>query len=155
VLREIFQQHGVDAQRTLDRDALTIAQARELASDGLVTIGSHGVRHERLSRMTAKEVCFEMEEGRRKLEDCLGVEVRHLAYPFGRDDACGPREFALAQQLGFKTAVTTRQGNIFPQHGQHLQCLPRRSVPLNRFQLRNILFGVQTILDNDRRFQTR
>jgi peptidoglycan/xylan/chitin deacetylase (PgdA/CDA1 family) len=153
-LRQIFQEHGVDAQRSLDRDALTAAQVRELAADPLVTIGCHGVRHERLSRMTAKEVCLEMEEGRRKLEDWLGVEVRHLAYPFGRSDACGPREFALAQQLGFKTAVTTRQGNIFPQHRHYLHCLPRRSVPLNRVQLRNILFGVQTILHNDRRFQT-
>lgn len=155
ILREIYRRQGIDAQRNLDRDALTLAQARELASDRLVTIGSHCMTHERLSRMTEGEARREMEEGRRTLENWLSVDVRHLAYPFGRSDACGPREFALAKQAEFKTAVTTRQGNVFPGHRNHLECLPRRSIPLSRLKLRNILFGVETILHNDQKFQTQ
>ncbi len=155
ILREIYKRQGIDAQRNLDRDALTLAQARELASDRLVTIGCHCVRHERLSRMTEGEARREMEEGHRTLENWLSVEVRHLSYPFGRSDACGPREFALARQAGFKTAVTTRQGNIFPEHRSYLECLPRRSIPLSRFKLRNVLFGVETILHNAQRLQTQ
>src|SRR5271170_3430934 len=95
-----------DSQRSLDRAALTLAQARELASDRLVTIGCHCVTHQRLSLMTEEEARLEMEQGRQTLETWLDVEVRHLAYPYGRSDACGTREFALAKQVGFKTAVT-------------------------------------------------
>lgn len=153
ILREILKQQGVDPQRSLERDVLTVAQARDLASDPLVTIGTHTITHQRLSRLSEEEARLEMEEGRRTLERWLGVEVRHLSYPFGRSDACGPREYALAKQIGFKTAVTTRQGNIFSEHRNYLESLPRRSIPLNRFKLRNVLFGVETILHKDQKFQ--
>jgi peptidoglycan/xylan/chitin deacetylase (PgdA/CDA1 family) len=153
VLRQLYEQYGVDPERSLDRDALTVAQVRKLACDPLVTIGSHSVTHQRLSLMDEEAVRFEMEQGRRTLEDWSGRKVRHFAYPFGRSDACGPREFAIAKQSGFATAVTTRQGNIFPGHSDYLESLPRRSIPLSRFALRNVLFGVQTILHNDLRFQ--
>jgi peptidoglycan/xylan/chitin deacetylase (PgdA/CDA1 family) len=155
ILEDVYRQHGVDSQSNLDRMALTLAQARELASDPLVTIGCHCVTHQRLSLMTESEARLEMEQARQTLESWLDVEVQHLAYPFGRSDACGMREFALARQIGFKTAVTTRQGNLFPGHRNYLECLPRRSIPLNSFKLRSVLFGVETILHNEPRFQTQ
>jgi len=42
--------------------------------------------------------------------------------------SAGPREFALARELGFASAVTTRPGVIFPEHRDHLHALPRLSV---------------------------
>jgi peptidoglycan/xylan/chitin deacetylase (PgdA/CDA1 family) len=153
IVRELYQQYRVDPERCLNCDALTISQVRELAADPLVTIGSHGVTHRRLLSMTDDEVRFELEEGRRRLEDWSELEVRHLAYPFGRSDACGAREFEAARQAGFDTAVTTRQGNIFPAHCDYLRCLPRRSIPVSRFGLRNALFGIETIIRNDSRIQ--
>lgn len=155
VIRQIYERHGIDPRHHLDRLALTLDQARQLASDPLVTIGSHTVTHPRLSRLSEEAVYGEMEESRRKLEGWLNVEVRHFAYPFGRSDACGPREFALAKRAGFRTALTTRPGNIFPEHGDHLHCLPRRSIPFRKFRLRNVLFGMETILKNEPRFQTK
>ena len=44
---------------------------------------------------------------------CSGRSL-HLAYPYGDRIAAGHREFALARAAGFKTAVTTRPGMIFP-----------------------------------------
>ena len=38
------------------------------------------------------------------------------------------RDFALAKEAGFKTAVTTRRGMLFPAHRRFLTALPR--VPL-------------------------
>jgi peptidoglycan/xylan/chitin deacetylase (PgdA/CDA1 family) len=153
ILREIYKRCEVNPERSLDRDALTIAQLRVLASDSLVTVGAHCVNHGRLSQMTAEEARREMEVGRRILENWLDAKVDHLAYPFGRSDACGPREFALAKVIGFKTAVTTRQGNLFLEHRDHLECLPRRTIPLSRFNLRNVLFGVETLIRNEQRFR--
>jgi peptidoglycan/xylan/chitin deacetylase (PgdA/CDA1 family) len=153
-LQQLYKQYGIDSERILDRDALTVSQVRELALDPLVTIGSHGVSHRRLSQMTDEDVGLDMKKGTEKLKTWSGVEVCHFAYPFGRADACGPREFAIAKQAGFKTALTTRQGNIFPKHCDYLQCLPRRVVPLSRFALRNVLYGIQAILENDLKFRT-
>ena len=154
LLQDLFRQHRIDAESITGRDALNVAQLRQLAADPLVTIGAHSVMHERLSQMPEPEVRRELVESRSMLENMLQMEVRHFAYPFGRSDACGPREFALVKQAGFRTAVTTRQGNIFPEHCNYLECLPRRSVPLNRIKTRTVLFGVQTVAENSARFQT-
>ena len=45
-----------------------------------------------------------------------GVRPDHFAYPVGAPDAAGPREFALAAEAGYSTAVTTRPGVLFPEH---------------------------------------
>ena len=46
----------------------------------------------------------------------------------GRADARQLREFRLARELGFATAVTTRKGLIFDAHEDHLTALPRLSL---------------------------
>jgi peptidoglycan/xylan/chitin deacetylase (PgdA/CDA1 family) len=58
----------------------------------------------------------------------LGAAPRHLAYPVGDRSAAGPREFKIAAELGYKTAVTTRPGVIFSGHAEHLTALPRISL---------------------------
>ncbi|MDP4381085.1 hypothetical protein, partial [Escherichia coli] len=49
----------------------------------------------------------------------------HLAIPGGDKFAAGPREFALAGAAGFKTAVTTRPGMIYPESADHMTALQR------------------------------
>ena len=65
---------------------------------------------------------------RERIEGALQRPVIHLAYPYGDKIAAGAREFALAQAAGFKTAVTTRPGMIFPENAKHLTALPRVSL---------------------------
>jgi peptidoglycan/xylan/chitin deacetylase (PgdA/CDA1 family) len=65
---------------------------------------------------------------RTRIEDALQRPVVHLAYPYGDRHAAGAREFALAQAAGYKTAVTTRPGMVFPESGRHLTALPRVSL---------------------------
>ena len=62
------------------------------------------------------------------LEAALGKRPAHLAYPVGDPTSAGPREFRIAAELGFKTAVTTRPGVLFKAHRDHLTALPRISV---------------------------
>jgi peptidoglycan/xylan/chitin deacetylase (PgdA/CDA1 family) len=64
--------------------------------------------------------------------------VLHFAYPYGDRVAAGPREFALAKAAGFKTAVTTRPGMIFPESAEYPTALPRVSLNGN-FQDERIL----------------
>lgn len=154
IARDLFQRYGVDWQSVLDRDAMTVAQARQLAEDPLVTIGSHCMTHERLSSMNDIDSYREIHDGKRLLEAWLGTGIHHLSYPFGVAAACGPREFVAAKEAGFRTAVTTRRGNIFPEHRDFVECLPRRGVPLHLMGLRNALFGVESMLRRMPRFRT-
>ena len=58
----------------------------------------------------------------------LVARPQHLAYPVGDPTSAGPREFKIAAELGFKTAVTTRPGVLFAGHREHLTALPRISL---------------------------
>jgi peptidoglycan/xylan/chitin deacetylase (PgdA/CDA1 family) len=79
------------------------------------------------------------------IEARLGLSPRHFAYPVGDPGSAGPREFRLAREAGFATAVTTRPGHLFAEHRAHLHALPRVSVN-GLFQtdaaLRALLSGV-------------
>jgi peptidoglycan/xylan/chitin deacetylase (PgdA/CDA1 family) len=93
----------------------------------------------------------ELENSRAVIQAALGVRPQHLAYPVGDRSAAGPREFAIAAELGFKTAVTTRPGVIFPEHAGHLMALPRISLngEFQRTRYAKVLIsGVATGLAN-------
>lgn len=121
---------GIDYGALARQEALTQEQLCRLAASPLVTIGAHGERHLNLARLSAAEAERDMVASRRKLEQIIGREVTHFAYPFGNGYACGPREAQIARAAGFRTAVTTRRGTLFPMHRNHLYALPRE--PLDR-----------------------
>ena len=62
------------------------------------------------------------------IQAALGTRPEHLAYPVGDRSSAGPREFKIASDLGFKTAVTTRPGVLFRRHAEHMTALPRLSL---------------------------
>lgn len=99
-----------------------------LARHDLCTIGAHSVSHARLSKLDARAAREEMAESRAAIERELGVEVRHFCYPVGDASSAGRREFDLARELGFESAVTTRPGMIFADHRDSLHALPRLSI---------------------------
>jgi peptidoglycan/xylan/chitin deacetylase (PgdA/CDA1 family) len=153
-LSAMFKRCGVNPEELLDQQALSWEQARALAHHPLCTVGAHTVTHSRLSRLSDSEVRTELEDSRAELERRLGIAVDHLAYPFGGIDACGRREIEAAKAAGFRTAVTTRTGNLFAEHRRHLHCLPRRSVSSGMRRIRNSLYGVESILRGVPKFAT-
>ena len=105
------------------------SEIAELADDALCTIGAHTVNHPMLMKVPSDSAArAEMEMSRAVLEAALGKRPEHLAYPVGDPTSAGPREFRIAAELGFKTAVTTRPGVLFKAHRDHLTALPRISV---------------------------
>ena len=103
-------------------------ELKPFADDPLITIGAHSITHCSLARQTQEIAGHEMAISRARIEDALQRPVVHLAYPYGDKAAAGAREFALAHAAGFKTAVTTRPGMIFPESADHLTALPRVSL---------------------------
>jgi peptidoglycan/xylan/chitin deacetylase (PgdA/CDA1 family) len=91
----------------------------------LVTIGAHTKNHFSLAKLTQNELIDEIVDSKAIIESRLGISVKHFCYPFGGKKEAGVREFKLIKDLGFDTAVTTRFGNIFPEHSEHLTSLPR------------------------------
>lgn len=127
-VRTALDANGIDGRLIVRAERLTMEQLRRLAASPLVTIGAHSVRHIRLPRLSVAEAQREMADGRAWLEDILQREVGHFAYPFG---ACGQREAQIAQSVGFRTAVTTQRGTLFPEHLGHLYALPREPILSN------------------------
>ena len=124
-VRDICDRYSVDMAAFCDELCMTWPEIAELAADPLMTVGAHTVNHVRLHKVTAEVARSEMANSVAIIEASLGTRPRHFAYPVGDATSAGPREFAIAAELGFETAVTTRPGVLFPEHREHLMALPR------------------------------
>jgi peptidoglycan/xylan/chitin deacetylase (PgdA/CDA1 family) len=120
--------HGVDESSVCRDLCMSWDELKPFAEDSLVSIGAHSVTHCNLAMQTEATAGHEMAVSRARIEDVLQHPVVHLAYPYGDKIAAGRREFALARAAGFKTAVTTRPGMIFPESADHMTALPRVSL---------------------------
>ena len=127
-VRELCLAHGIDLDGRLKAEMMNWDEVRQIAKDPLCTVGAHTLNHMALARLDEKSAVLEMTSGSKRLQEILGTMPRHLAYPYGYRAAAGSRDFNLAKEAGFSTAVTTRPGMIFPQHRDHLTALPRISV---------------------------
>ena len=116
VVRELASRHRVDIAAFCADLCMAWQEIAKLAADPLVTIGAHTVNHVILTKVSDAAVRSELDNSRAVIEAALGVRPQHLAYPVGDRTSAGPREFKIAAELGFKTAVTTRPGVIFPSH---------------------------------------
>jgi peptidoglycan/xylan/chitin deacetylase (PgdA/CDA1 family) len=128
-VRDLCATYSVDMASFCRDLCMTWEEIAELAADPLCTIGAHTVNHPMLMKVPSEDVArAEMEMSRAVLEAALGKRPEHLAYPVGDPTSAGQREFRIAAELGFKTAVTTRPGVLFKAHRDHLMALPRISV---------------------------
>jgi peptidoglycan/xylan/chitin deacetylase (PgdA/CDA1 family) len=128
-VRDLCATYRVDIPEICRDLCMDWEEIAQLAEDPLVTIGAHTVNHMMLKKVASDTtVRAEMEMSRSVLEAALGKRPEHLAYPVGDPTSAGPREFRIAAELGFKTAVTTRPGVLFKAHAEHLTALPRLSL---------------------------
>jgi len=131
VQREVSKlcaRHGVDDAAIPRELCMSWPELRSFAADPLVTIGAHTISHCNLARESEAEAVRQMRGSRERIEAELQRPALHFAYPYGYRTAAAAREFAMARELGFATAVTTRPGMIFPENAEHLTALPRVSL---------------------------
>ena len=64
-----------------DGTPLSWAAARDMASTGLVTFGSHTHGHLLLDRLAPQEAIDELDRSRQLIEDEVGAPAHHFAYP--------------------------------------------------------------------------
>lgn len=135
---DLARQAGVETGALTRRYCMTWDEIAGMAQHPLCTIGAHTMSHRRLAKLDAAEARREMAQSRDAIEARLGRRVLHFAYPVGDPTSAGPREFDIAADLGFRSAVTTRKGMIFAEHAERLADLPRLSVN-GEFQRRDYL----------------
>jgi peptidoglycan/xylan/chitin deacetylase (PgdA/CDA1 family) len=143
--------YGVDMEAICATLCMTWDEVVELARDPLVTIGAHTVNHVLLRRESDTVVRSELKNSRTVLEGRLDRPVRHFAYPFGDAAAVGPREYAIAVEAGFETAVTTRPSVLTAEDRKQLTALPRITVSgeFQRERYLDVLFsGTATAIWN-------
>ena len=128
IVRDLCVRHRVDMAAFCADLCMGWDELATLAADPLVTFGAHTVNHPILTKLDDKAARAEMASSRDVIAAALGTRPAHLAYPVGDHSAAGPREFRMAEELGFKTAVTTRPGVVFRKHAEHLTALPRISL---------------------------
>ena len=121
-------EHGIDEAAICRELCLSWDELRALSAEPLIEIGAHTVSHCSLAKQTEEMARSEITESRARIEAELQRPVLHMAYPYGDRAAAGPREFVLAAASGYKTAVTTRPGMIFPESADHLTALSRVSL---------------------------
>lgn len=151
VVRDLAARYHVDIAQICEQQCLTWDHIGELARDPLVTIGAHTVNHPILTKLPTTRVVAELKMGRAVIEGAIGRAPTHFAYPFGQSFSAGVREFRIARDLGFKIALTTRPGVIFPEHVNQLWSLPRISLDGDFQQLRYLrvlVSGAATALQN-------
>jgi peptidoglycan/xylan/chitin deacetylase (PgdA/CDA1 family) len=128
VIRTMAQSRNYDLQALCRRLVLSTQALLDLNKHRLITLGAHTVTHRAIARLSPQEAMREMVEGADWLEETFGERPKHFAFPYGDPGSADTRDFALAREAGFATAVTTRKGMIHPEHSDHLFALPRVSL---------------------------
>jgi len=143
--------HGEDWKKRVKEELLSWRELEQLKEDQLCTLGAHSMEHFMLAKLSEKDAKQDLEVSRASIVQKLGIPVKHLAYPYGFESACGAREYAMAMDVGFTTAVTTRHGVLNKNHIAHLHGLPRISVN-GRFQkerlVKGLLSGIPALMIN-------
>ena len=151
IVHKLCKAYGFDCMAHVKKHVMNWDQVVALSKEPLCSIGAHTINHYALSKLPLEDMRSEIIKSRDILAEKLGIEPRHLAYPYGFPETCGVREFELTEKLGFATATTTRHGVIYPEHKDHMFALPR--VSLNgRYQsmryVKTLLSGIPTRFKN-------
>lgn len=128
LLGEFAASYGYDLDKQCRDLIMSWQELRLFAGEPLCTIGAHTVNHYELAKLPLEQARHEITQSVDIIEAQFGLRPAHLSYPLGGPLSCGPREFELARELGFRTAVTTRPGGLYPHHLQSLTALPRVSL---------------------------
>ncbi len=128
LMRELAQRYGLDLEKHCRSLIMDWGELKTFVDQPLCTIGAHSVHHYELAKLDRQQVRQEIEQGLGVIKAQYGIMAKHLSYPIGGSNAAGPREFAIARELGLRSAVTTRPGGLYHRHKDHLLALPRISL---------------------------
>jgi peptidoglycan/xylan/chitin deacetylase (PgdA/CDA1 family) len=128
LMRSFATAYGYDLDRQCRDLVMDWQELRLFAGDPLCTIGAHTVHHYELAKLPLEQARNEMAQSAEILLAQFGRRPAHFSYPLGGPLSAGQREFDLARDIGFKSAVTTRPGGLYARHAKSPHALPRISL---------------------------
>lgn len=143
-LKSLLSNLGIDINQSNklfnEEIAMTWAQISKIAESEYVTIGAHTINHYSLKYLSDESSFDEMLLSKNEIEKHIKRKVFHFAYPFGSDNEVSERELVFAKEIGFETAVTTRESNLNDYKDINFHSLSRipinGNVTLDEFKLR-------------------
>lgn len=130
-LSALYAQFDIDPHASVKQLALSWDEVKELSRLPKVTIGAHTINHPVLSRLDDEACRREIAGSKSQLQEKLGQEVSHFAYPFGGPGDISARHAQIACDLGFKSALTTYSSNVHRAHANFPFELPRIAVGMS------------------------
>ena len=127
-IRDLAASYGYDLGRQCRDLIMNWGELKTLAAEPLCTIGAHTVHHYELAKLPEAEARNEIAQSLGVIAEQFGTAPRHLSYPIGDPAAAGEREFKMAADMGFASAVTTRPGGLYAADRRRLTALPRISL---------------------------
>jgi peptidoglycan/xylan/chitin deacetylase (PgdA/CDA1 family) len=127
-IRDLAERYGYDLDQQCRSLIMDWAELKGFADEPLCTIGAHTVHHFELAKLPLDTARSEIEQSVRILDARFGRAPQHLSYPIGGMASAGPREYAMARDLGFRSAVTTLPGGLYAQDRERPHALPRVSL---------------------------
>lgn len=127
-LHDLAKASGMDLRAHCRSLIMNWQELQTFADEPLCTLGAHTVHHFEVSKLDEKAARAEIEGSADVLEKRYGIRPRHYSHPIGSRQAAGEREYRLAREAGYETAVTTIPGGLYTQHLEALTALPRVSL---------------------------
>jgi len=109
---------------------ITTNNLKELASDPLCTVGSHGMNHGYFANFSDEEALKDMKESQEKLQLLTGKAVELFAFPYGSVAAVGWGKHKLVRQV-YRYGFSTVNSPIAKHNPLPLGFLPRMNVDNN------------------------
>jgi peptidoglycan/xylan/chitin deacetylase (PgdA/CDA1 family) len=113
-----------------DRPMLDWDAVRDLDRSGLVEIGAHGHTHRQLDVLPARDLTWEVDHSKARLESELGHRITGFAYPHGYSS---PRVRAVVAAAGFTSACAVKHALSGPRD--------------DRYALGRIIVGADTTVE--------
>jgi peptidoglycan/xylan/chitin deacetylase (PgdA/CDA1 family) len=124
-IRDLCRRYSVDLARLSREASMDWADLAVLGADPNVTFGGATVNYPMLANLRDADAFREMTMGKAVAETALRRSIAHFAYPFGDRAAWRRAHVAMAEQAGFRTAVSTTPGCVEAEGRSNLHALPR------------------------------
>lgn len=106
------------------------AEVAAIAADGAIEVGSHGVNHVDLTRLSDTDLAREVDDAAGAIHGVTGVEPRAFSYPDGRHDARVRSAVARRHDCAFALIPRSRRSD--PMQLPRLPALPDGETAIRR-----------------------
>jgi peptidoglycan/xylan/chitin deacetylase (PgdA/CDA1 family) len=126
-INDLCKRYSVDLAKLSREASMDWGDLTRLAADPLVTFGCATVNYPVLSSLKDADALREMTMGRAVAENALRRDLMHFAYPFGDRGSFRRPHVVMAEELGFRSAVSSIPGIVDIEGRTNLRALPRLS----------------------------